>query len=163
MGAATHFARATPNAKQLRKEAGSWLKELRLRAGLSQIELAARLELKYYTFISQVETGYGRVPTESMEAWAKALGAKPSEFARRLLSFYDPDLYRLLFGDKTMTVIAFTPKFESEANGWTAEERNQFEALYAARAHRGEASECAVEMTETGDPQFFLLGPAPAV
>jgi hypothetical protein len=35
-----------------------------------------------------------------MEAWAKALGAKPSEFARRLLSFYDPDLYRLLFGDK---------------------------------------------------------------
>jgi transcriptional regulator with XRE-family HTH domain len=99
MGAATHFARATPNAKQLRKEAGNWLKELRLRAGLSQIELAARLELKYYTFISQVETGYGRVPTESMEAWAKALGAKPSEFARRLLSFYDPGLYRLLFGD----------------------------------------------------------------
>ena len=100
MGAATHFARATPNAKQLRKEAGNWLKELRQRAGLSQIELAARLELKYYTFISQVETGYGRVPTESMEAWAEALGIKPAEFARRLLSFYDPDLYRLLFGEK---------------------------------------------------------------
>ena len=100
MGAATHFARATPNAKQLRKEAGNWLKELRQRAGLSQIELAARLELKYYTFISQVETGYGRVPTESMEAWAEALGVKPAEFARRLLSFYDPDLYRLLFGEK---------------------------------------------------------------
>jgi hypothetical protein len=60
-----------------------------------------------------------------------------------------------------MTVIAFTPKFESEANGWTVEERNQFEALYAARRHGGEASECAIEMTETGDPQFFLLGPAP--
>ena len=60
-----------------------------------------------------------------------------------------------------MTVIAFTPKLESEANGWTTEERNQFEALYAARTHRGEASECAIEMTETGDPQFFLLGPAP--
>jgi transcriptional regulator with XRE-family HTH domain len=100
MGAATHFARATPNAKQLRKEAGNWLKELRQRAGLSQIELAARLELKYYTFISQVETGYGRVPTESMEAWAEALDVKPAEFARRLLSFYDPDLYRLLFGEK---------------------------------------------------------------
>jgi transcriptional regulator with XRE-family HTH domain len=98
--AATHFARATPNAKQLRKEAGSWLRELRQRAGLSQIELAALLELKYYTFISQVETGYGRVPTESMEAWAKALGIKPAEFARRLLSFYDPDLHQLLFGDR---------------------------------------------------------------
>jgi transcriptional regulator with XRE-family HTH domain len=100
MGAATHFARATPNAKQLRKEAGNWLRELRQRAGLSQIELAARLQLKYYTFISQVETGYGRVPTEAMEPWANALGVKPVEFARRLLSFYDPDLYRLLFGDK---------------------------------------------------------------
>jgi transcriptional regulator with XRE-family HTH domain len=100
MGAATHFARANPNAKQLRKDAGTWLRELRQRAGLSQIELAARLELKYYTFISQVETGYGRVPTESMEAWAIALGVKPAEFARRLLSFYDPELYQLLFGDK---------------------------------------------------------------
>ncbi|MEX0590460.1 MAG: helix-turn-helix transcriptional regulator [Xanthobacteraceae bacterium] len=100
MGAATHFARATPNAKQLKKEAGTWLKELRQRAGLSQIELAGRLELKYYTFISQIETGYGRVPTESMEAWANALGVKPAEFARRLLSFYDPDLYKLLFGEK---------------------------------------------------------------
>jgi transcriptional regulator with XRE-family HTH domain len=100
MSAATHFARATPNAKQLRKDAGTWLKELRQRAGLSQIELAARLELKYYTFISQVETGYGRVPTETMEAWANALGVKPAEFARRLLSFYDPDLYKLLFGEK---------------------------------------------------------------
>jgi transcriptional regulator with XRE-family HTH domain len=100
MSAATHFARATPNAKQLRKDAGTWLRELRQRAGLSQIELAARLELKYYTFISQVETGYGRVPTETMEAWANALGVKPTEFARRLLSFYDPDLYKLLFGEK---------------------------------------------------------------
>lgn len=96
--AATHFARTPPNAKQLRKEAGSWLRELRQGAGLSQIELAAQLGLKYYTFISQIETGYGRVPTESMEAWAKAVGADPAAFARRLLSFYDPDLHRLLFG-----------------------------------------------------------------
>jgi transcriptional regulator with XRE-family HTH domain len=98
--AATHFARATPNAKQLRKEAGNWLRELRQRAGLSQIELAARLELKYYTFVSQVETGYGRVPTDSMETWAKALGMNPSEFARRLLAFYDPHLHQLLFGER---------------------------------------------------------------
>jgi hypothetical protein len=61
-----------------------------------------------------------------------------------------------------MTVIAFTPKFGGGANEWTAEERHQFEALYAARAHCGEASECVVGMTEAGDPQFFLLGPEPA-
>jgi hypothetical protein len=32
-----------------------------------------------------------------MEAWARALGTEPSAFARRLLSFYDPELHRLLF------------------------------------------------------------------
>jgi transcriptional regulator with XRE-family HTH domain len=91
------FAKTTPEAKKLRREAGTWLKELRVRAGLSQIELAERLGLKYYTFISQVENGFGRVPTDSMEAWARALGTDPSDFARQLLSFYDPELYRLLF------------------------------------------------------------------
>lgn len=32
-----------------------------------------------------------------MEAWAKALGANPSEFAKHLISFYEPELYRLLY------------------------------------------------------------------
>lgn len=91
------FANAAPEAKKLRRQAGTWLKELRGRAGLSQIELAERLDLKYYTFISQVENGFGRVPTESMEAWARALGVDPCEFARKLVAYYDPELYRLLF------------------------------------------------------------------
>jgi transcriptional regulator with XRE-family HTH domain len=91
------FAKTMPEAKRLRREAGAWLKELRAKAGLSQIELAEKLGLKYYTFISQVENGFGRVPTDSMEAWARALGSDPSEFARQLLSFYDRELYRILF------------------------------------------------------------------
>jgi hypothetical protein len=61
-----------------------------------------------------------------------------------------------------MSVIAFAPKFEIEAIGWSVEERRQLEALHAARASCGEASEWAVATTESGDPQFFLLGPAPA-
>jgi transcriptional regulator with XRE-family HTH domain len=97
MAAPMHFAKATPEAKQLRKEAGSWLRDMRRKAGLSQIELASRLGLKYYTFISQVENGVGRVPSESMEVWAQALGVAPTQFARTLLSFYDPQLHRLLF------------------------------------------------------------------
>ena len=97
MGARMQFAKTAPAAKELRRQAGAWLKELRARAGLSQLQLAERLGLKYYTFVSQVENGFGRVPTESMEAWAKALGADPSAFARQLVSFYDPELHRLLF------------------------------------------------------------------
>ena len=91
------FAKKAPEAKELRRRAGAWLKELRACAGLSQIQLAERLGLKYYTFISQVENGFGRVPTESLEAWARALGIEPSAFARELLTYYDPELHRLLF------------------------------------------------------------------
>lgn len=89
--------KAEPQAKKLRKQAGAWLKQLRTRAGLSQIQLAEILGLKYYTFISQVENGFGRVPAESMEAWARAVGAEPPQFARELLSYYEPELHRVLF------------------------------------------------------------------
>jgi transcriptional regulator with XRE-family HTH domain len=94
------IAEVEPDAKQLRKQAGTWLKELRGRAGLSQVELAQALGLKYYTFISQVENGFGRVPTDSLEAWARALGVDPPQFTRELLAYYEPELYRLLFGVK---------------------------------------------------------------
>jgi len=94
------IATAEPEAKQLRKQAGTWLKELRGRAGLSQVDLAQALGLKYYTFISQVENGFGRVPTDSLEGWARALGVDPREFTRELLSYYEPELHRLLFGGK---------------------------------------------------------------
>ena len=90
--------KAVPEARQLRKQAGDWLKQRRADAGLSQVDLAARLGLKYYTFISQVENGFSRVPTEAMEAWATELGLEPAAFTKHLLLYYEPELYRLLFG-----------------------------------------------------------------
>ncbi len=88
------------DARRARKLAGDWLKKRRADAGLSQVELAATLGLKYYTFISQVENGFSRLPTEMMEAWAKALRLDPSALARHLLVYYEPELHRLLFGDQ---------------------------------------------------------------
>ncbi len=90
-------AKSAPKSVALRRQAGGWLQERRREAGLSQIELAARLGLKYYTFVSQVENGFGRVPTDAMEGWARAVGVAPAAFARHLLSYYEPELYRLLF------------------------------------------------------------------
>ncbi|MDP1883473.1 MAG: helix-turn-helix transcriptional regulator [Bradyrhizobium sp.] len=87
-----------PEARQLRKQAGDWLKQRRADAGLSQVALAERLGMKYYTFISQVENGFSRVPTEGMEAWAIQLGLEPAEFTKHRLWYYEPELYRLLFG-----------------------------------------------------------------
>lgn len=93
-----HQRKIVPEARQLRKQAGDWLKQRRADAGLSQIDLAARLGLKYYTFISQVENGFSRVPTEVMAAWAIELGLEPAAFAKHLLLYYEPELHRLLFG-----------------------------------------------------------------
>jgi transcriptional regulator with XRE-family HTH domain len=90
-------AETAPKGVELRKRAGAWLQQRRKAAGLSQIELAARLGLKYYTFVSQVENGFGRVPVDSMEAWARALDIAPAAFARHLLGCYEPELHRLLF------------------------------------------------------------------
>ena len=84
-------------AKQLRKQAGRWLKVMREQAGLTQADLADRLGLRYYTFISQVEGGHGRVPSEQFEAWAVALGIDPRHFTQVMLKHYDPPVYWLLF------------------------------------------------------------------
>jgi hypothetical protein len=64
------------------------------------MDLALKLGFKYYTFISQVENGFGRVPSESMEAWALALNIPPSLFVRKLLAYYDPHLHRLLYEEE---------------------------------------------------------------
>ena len=83
--------------KNERRRAGRWLKQLREGAGLTQMELATKLDVKYYAFVSQVETGFSRVPNKKIERWARAVGADPSWFARQLIKFYEPELHRALY------------------------------------------------------------------
>ncbi len=87
----------TEEAARNRGAAGDYVKMLRLEAGLTQRELAVGLNLPYYTFISQVETGKARVPPEAMKAWAKQLKKDTRVFAKDLLRWYDPHMYRALF------------------------------------------------------------------
>ncbi len=84
----------------LRREAGRWLKELRENQGLSQRELAAQVGVEYYTFVSQLEVGRGRIPPDRYELWAKALGMDAADFVKHLMQYYDPETYRLLFGER---------------------------------------------------------------
>lgn len=94
----THPQQGAGNAAlDLRKQAGAWLRSLRDQAGLSQRELARRVEIDFYTFISQIEAGRGRLPPDRYEAWANALGVEVQPFVKKLMSFYDPVTYRLLF------------------------------------------------------------------
>ncbi len=90
---------ASYDIQALRKDAGRWLKSLREQRGLSQRELAARVEIEYYTFVSQIESGRGRIPPERYALWAAALGVEPRQFVKTLLSYYDPITHKLLFDE----------------------------------------------------------------
>ena len=83
---------------RLRKEAGMLVKKLREAIGLSQRELANKVGFDYYTFISQIESGRGRVPPTAIKAFAEALGVPVRDFAIDLMRCYDPITYELIFG-----------------------------------------------------------------
>jgi transcriptional regulator with XRE-family HTH domain len=85
-------------AKKLRKQGGKYLKKLRSASGLTQRELAEKTGFKYYTFISQIENGAGRIPPNLYAAYAKAVGVKQADFVKDMVKFYDPYTYKCLFG-----------------------------------------------------------------
>ena len=91
--------RNDPGVQDLRREGGRWLKEQREAAGLSQRQLASKVGADYYTFISQLETGRGRIPPDRYRDWAAALGVPPQPFVRSLLRFYDPITFDILFSE----------------------------------------------------------------
>ena len=86
------------SSSELRKRAGAWLRERRCELGLSQRELACRVNMEYYTFISQIEAGRGRVPSDRLQDWANALEVDPREFAISMMKYYDPYSYEMIFG-----------------------------------------------------------------
>jgi transcriptional regulator with XRE-family HTH domain len=90
--------RTNSDVQELRREGGQWLKELRERAGLSQRDMAKLIGAEYYTFVSQVEAGRGRIPPDRYRDWAKALNVPAKEFVTTLLKYYDPVTYEVLFG-----------------------------------------------------------------
>ncbi len=94
---ATRKAGELDTASELRKKAGAWLRARRCELGLSQRELAYRVNMEYYTFISQIEAGRGRVPSERLSDWADALEMAPREFAINLMKYYDPHTYNMVF------------------------------------------------------------------
>lgn len=107
-----------------RADAGIWLRGIRDDAGVSQKELARILGFEYYTFISQLENGRGRIPANKYREYAEALGVDGKVFAKSLLKFYEPFIYSMLFEDEprsrpmpTAVRPAKTPVVASPAEG----------------------------------------------
>ncbi len=98
----SRYAALTEDSKSKRKEAGQYVKQCRLDADMTQRELSQKLDLDYYTFISQVEGGSARVPPEKMVQWARLMGVVPAEFAKNLLKYYDPHMYDAMFAEKNL-------------------------------------------------------------
>ena len=94
----THPLAGNPDAAELRRKAGDYLKALREAAGLTQLDLAKALGLSYYSTVSQVELGKSRLPPHRMADWSKALGADRRAFGKRMLMYYDPHTWEILFG-----------------------------------------------------------------
>lgn len=97
--AAIRQSNLTSNCLESRVEAGEWLASARRSAGLSQRELAGKLGDLYHTFISQIEAGKGRLPSERYQDYAEALKIDTRHFAITMLRFYEPTTYQLIFRD----------------------------------------------------------------
>jgi transcriptional regulator with XRE-family HTH domain len=82
-----------------RTEVGRWLKAQREAAGLTQRELAAQVGTLYYTYVSQIELGQGKIVPERWETWAKVLNIHPRVFSMKMLEAYEPYAYKMIFGD----------------------------------------------------------------
>lgn len=91
------FGQSTAEIQMLRQQAGRWLRALRERAGMSQRELAKAVGFEYYTFISQLEGGRGRLPPAQYVAFAEALDIPLHDFVKTLMRYYDPITYYALF------------------------------------------------------------------
>lgn len=92
------FDQKQDGVQELRRAAGNWLRARRESVGYSQTDLARALNLDYYTFISQIENGRGRIPANRYADWADALQISRRDFALRMMQYYDPVTYELIFG-----------------------------------------------------------------
>ncbi|WEJ59169.1 helix-turn-helix transcriptional regulator [Devosia sp. FJ2-5-3] len=109
------FGQSTAEIQMLRQQAGRWLRALRERAGMSQRELAKAVGFEYYTFISQLEGGRGRLPPAQYLAFAEALDIPLHDFVKTLMRYYDPITYYALFEISSPTPSQPLPDVPSEA------------------------------------------------
>jgi transcriptional regulator with XRE-family HTH domain len=94
----------TAESLALRKEGGSFLKNLRQHRGLTQRDVAEACNINYYTMIAQIEAGSARMPPDHFVTYAKCLGVRSDLFIKKLMSYYDPITYSGVFGNEHITM-----------------------------------------------------------
>jgi transcriptional regulator with XRE-family HTH domain len=91
------IASRLPQAQEMRREAGSYLRELREVAGLTRDELADAVELGDHSLLGAVEAGTATLSFELTLRLAAVLARHdPVPFVSRLVRTYNPLLWELL-------------------------------------------------------------------
>ena len=86
-------------------EIGSTIKARRQALGMTQKDLAAKLDLSYYTMISQIENGYVTLPPAMWVQVADALGLDKVEWVTTCLDRLYPDIFVALFGSSAQSEV----------------------------------------------------------
>lgn len=97
-------AQDASDTKALRRAAGEWLRSMREKCGYSQTELAEAVGIEYYSFVSQIENGRGKIPPTRYKQWAAAFKIPAREFTYNIMQYYDPVTFDLLFNEEEKTV-----------------------------------------------------------
>lgn len=88
-----------PEAAEMRREAGAYLRELRELAGLTIDELADAIELRDRSLLEAVEAGTATLSFELVLRLAAILARHdPTPFVSRLVRSYNPVLWQVLEG-----------------------------------------------------------------
>jgi transcriptional regulator with XRE-family HTH domain len=106
---------ANDTVRQLSMQFGMWLREQRLKRGLTQKQLAEMVGTTD-NHISDIENGIRKMSPERYPQFAKILGVPREEFIKRVLFAYDPFSYRMLWPGKHIeNLLSGVPERISEA------------------------------------------------
>jgi transcriptional regulator with XRE-family HTH domain len=99
------------SAYAYKREIGNWIRELREKRGLTQVELSELVDV-FFTMISAIETGRNAVPPERYKRFAKHLHVPEKDFAMKMLRWSNPWLFEMLFGadDRLKAELAAIPE-----------------------------------------------------
>jgi transcriptional regulator with XRE-family HTH domain len=82
--------------RKLRRRGGHLLRQRRNYLGLTQQQLAERVDLEPYTLLDQLESGIGRIEPYQYQQWADALELPLQKFVAEVLRHVDPVAHELL-------------------------------------------------------------------
>lgn len=89
---------STSGEMLLKQRGGQYLKQLREDAEFTQRELADKVGLKHYSFISGIENGNAVLPSDLYPIYAEVLGVPVKDFIKRMLMYNKPVIYNGLWG-----------------------------------------------------------------